>query len=50
MGWWIDGLVGYKEGPYTMMVKSVCVEDFSTGRGYTYGDGTGSWQSIKLVK
>lgn len=47
---WAGGLVDYEKGPYTMVVKSVYVGDFSTGRGYTYGDGTGSWQSIELVK
>lgn len=30
-----------------MQVKSIAVTDYSTGSQYTYGDTTGSWQSIK---
>jgi len=30
-----------------MQVKSVKAVDYSTGKEYTYGDTSGSWQSIK---
>jgi hypothetical protein len=33
-----------------MHVKSVYVEDASTGKEYVYGDQTGSWESIEIVK
>lgn len=33
-----------------MHVKSVYVEDASSGKEYVYGDKTGSWESIEIVK
>ena len=47
---WAGGLVDYSKGPYTMVVKSARVTDFSTGSEYKYGDKTGSWQSIEVTK
>jgi beta-glucanase (GH16 family) len=44
---WAGGLTDYDKGPYTMTVQSAKVTDFGTGSKYTYGDKTGSWQSIK---
>jgi beta-glucanase (GH16 family) len=44
---WAGGLVNYGGGPYTMTVKSVSAKDYSTGSSYSYGDSSGSWQSIK---
>ncbi|KAK3331454.1 glycoside hydrolase family 16 protein [Apodospora peruviana] len=45
---WAGGDTDYSKGPYTMFVKSAMVEDFSSGKEYTYSDKTGSWQSIKI--
>ncbi|KAI1801545.1 glycoside hydrolase family 16 protein [Daldinia bambusicola] len=45
---WAGGVVDYSE-PHTMYVKSALVEDFSTGKEYSYGDRSGSWESIKIV-
>ncbi|KIW08294.1 uncharacterized protein PV09_01212 [Verruconis gallopava] len=45
---WAGGITDYKD-IYTMMVKSVNVTDFSTGKQYTYSDMSGSWQSIKAT-
>ena len=33
-----------------MLVKSTKVTDFHSGKEYTYGDNSGSWQSIKVVQ
>lgn len=32
-----------------MLVKSIYVQDYSSGKEYVYGDKSGSWQSIKSV-
>jgi hypothetical protein len=44
---WAGGPINYSGGPYTMKVKSIKVQDYSTGTQYSYGDQTGNWQSIK---
>lgn len=46
---WAGGLTDFSAAPFTMYVKSVTVKDSQTGaKSYTYGDLTGSWQSIKV--
>lgn len=47
---WAGGEVDYDAGPYIMTVKQLTVEDFSSGKEYVYGDRSGSWESIKIVK
>lgn len=47
---WAGGEVDYSNGPYTMIVKQLKVEDFSSGKEYIYGDKSGDWQSIKIVE
>jgi hypothetical protein len=47
---WAGGDTDYDKGPFNMYVKSVAVEDYSTGKEYTYGDMTGDWKSIDIVK
>lgn len=44
-----DKVANVEQGPYTMYVKNVRVSDYSTGSKYTYGDQTGSFQSIKIT-
>ncbi|KAF3055902.1 putative glycosidase crf1 [Daldinia childiae] len=44
---WARGPTDYSQGPFSMSVKSVKVTDYSTGHSYTYGDTSGSWQSIQ---
>ncbi|KAF2735366.1 hypothetical protein EJ04DRAFT_543039 [Polyplosphaeria fusca] len=44
---WAGGPTDYTQGPFTMQVKSLKVQDYSTGTQYIYGDQTGTWQSIK---
>ncbi|OBT86451.1 hypothetical protein VE02_05309 [Pseudogymnoascus sp. 03VT05] len=47
---WAGGLADWTNNPtYKMVVKSVKVVDAHTGaKSYSYGDKTGSWQSIKV--
>jgi beta-glucanase (GH16 family) len=45
---WAGGLTDFKNAPFTMNVKSVTIQDYSTGGSqYVYSDMSGSWQSIK---
>lgn len=46
---WAGGDTDYAHGPYTMHLKSAQVTDFSSGKEYTYGDRSGSWESIKVA-
>ncbi|TDZ29613.1 putative extracellular glycosidase [Colletotrichum spinosum] len=46
---WAGGDTDYAAGPYTMYVKSAQVTDYSSGKEYTFGDRTGSWESIKVA-
>ena len=50
---WATGTTGvytnYASGPYSMVVKSIAVTDYSTGSQYTYSGTDGTWQSITAV-
>ncbi|THW29170.1 putative transglycosidase, GH16 family [Aureobasidium pullulans] len=46
---WAGGNTDYSAGPYTMVVQSIAVTDYSTGKSYSYSDQTGSWTSIKAA-
>ncbi|KAF2152669.1 glycoside hydrolase family 16 protein [Myriangium duriaei CBS 260.36] len=46
---WAEGPTVYSSGPFTMVVKSLSVTDYSTGTSYKYGDSTGSWGSISAI-
>lgn len=46
---WAGGETDYSKGPFTMYVKQCRITDYSSGKEYTYGDMTGSWQSIKIT-
>ncbi|KAI4288175.1 MAG: hypothetical protein L6R35_002562 [Caloplaca aegaea] len=41
------GTTDYANGPYSMMVKSIAVTDYSTGTQYSYSGTSGTWQSIQ---
>ena len=43
---WSQGPTDYSGGPYTMIVSSVSVTDYSTGSEYVYYDQSGDWTSI----
>lgn len=44
---WARGPTDYSQGPYSMVVQRIKVTDYSTGSKYSYGDNSGSWQSIQ---
>ncbi|KIH93792.1 hypothetical protein SPBR_04164 [Sporothrix brasiliensis 5110] len=46
---WAGGTTDYTKGPFHMYVKSARVTDYNTGKEYSYGDHSGSWQSIKIA-
>ncbi|KAF2821664.1 hypothetical protein CC86DRAFT_458822 [Ophiobolus disseminans] len=46
---WSRGPTDYTKGPFSMKVRSLMVQDYSTGTQYVYGDQTGTWRSIKSV-
>lgn len=43
---WAEGPTDYSQGPFTMVVSSVSVVDYSTGSSYNYEDQSGDWTSI----
>ncbi|AJS02934.1 BMC_2a_G0023680.mRNA.1.CDS.1 [Saccharomyces cerevisiae] len=44
---WAGGETNYNDAPFTMYIEKVIVTDYSTGKKYTYGDQSGSWESIE---
>lgn len=46
---WARGPTDYSKGPFSMLVKSLSVTDYSTGKEYKYKDTSGSWTSIEAV-
>ncbi|KAL2199181.1 glycoside hydrolase family 16 protein [Corynascus similis CBS 632.67] len=44
---WARGPTDYSAGPFSMVVRSAVVTDYSTGKRYTYGDQSGTWRSIR---
>ncbi|KAK3180615.1 transglycosylase [Lecanicillium sp. MT-2017a] len=46
---WARGPTDYSKGPFSMLVKSVSISDYSTGKEYKYKDTSGSWESIEAV-
>lgn len=46
---WAGGLVDYDHAPYTMTVQRIRVKDFHSGKEYSYGDRSGSHESIEVA-
>ncbi|GFP52566.1 hypothetical protein ACSS6W_003357 [Trichoderma asperelloides] len=46
---WAEGPTDFSKGPFTMMVQSISITDYSTGKQYVYSNNSGSWQSIQSV-
>lgn len=46
---WAGGVTDFSAGPYVYYVKSIKVQDYSTGSEYKYTDHSGSWTSIAAV-
>ncbi|KAI0099863.1 concanavalin A-like lectin/glucanase domain-containing protein [Nemania sp. FL0031] len=47
---WAGGATDYSKGPFYMYVQSARVEDYSSGKEYTYTDKSGTWESIKVTE
>jgi beta-glucanase (GH16 family) len=46
---WAEGPTDFSKGPFSMLVQSIAVTDYSTGKQYVYSNNSGSWQSIQAV-
>jgi hypothetical protein len=46
---WAGGTTDYSTGPFVFTVKSLFVQDYSSGTEYQYGDHTGTWTSIQAI-
>ncbi|KAF3771445.1 family 16 glycoside hydrolase [Cryphonectria parasitica EP155] len=45
---WAGGETDYTQGPFTAYVKSVSIVNYNPAESYTYGDLSGSYESIEL--
>lgn len=45
---WAGGETNYDDGPFTAYIKSVSITNYNPAKSYTYGDLTGSAESIVL--
>ncbi|RPA85392.1 concanavalin A-like lectin/glucanase [Ascobolus immersus RN42] len=44
---WAGGLTDFSKGPFTMVVESVRVVDYSKGKSYFYADKSGTLESVR---
>jgi beta-glucanase (GH16 family) len=45
---WAGGETNYNDGPFSAYIKSVSITNYNPAKSYTYGDLTGSYESIVL--
>lgn len=45
---WAGGETNYDDGPFTAYIQSVSITNYNPANSYTYGDLTGSYESIVL--
>lgn len=45
---WAGGETNYDDGPFTAYIQSVSITNYNPAKSYTYGDLTGSYDSIVL--
>lgn len=45
---WAGGNTDYSDGPFTMQVKSLSINNYNPASSYSYSDKTGDWESIKM--
>lgn len=43
-----SGSTNYADGPFSMYVESISITNYSPADSYSYGDNTGTYQSIKV--
>lgn len=46
---WAGGLTDYSAGPFDFYIKTLSVQDYSTGQEYKYTDHSGAWTAIEAV-
>jgi len=46
---WAGGPTDYSAAPFSMSIQSVQITNYSPGSSYTYGDNSGSYQSIQVA-
>jgi beta-glucanase (GH16 family) len=46
---WAGGATDYSAAPFSMSIQSVEITNYSPGSSYTYGDNSGSYQSIVVA-
>lgn len=46
---WAGGETDYSEGPFTAYIKSVSIVNYNPATEYTYGDTSGSYDSIEIT-
>lgn len=46
---WARGPTNFSDGPFSMVVQSIAITDYSTGTEYQYSNQSGDWQSIVAV-
>ncbi|EFX02830.1 glycoside hydrolase family 16 [Grosmannia clavigera kw1407] len=46
---WARGPTDFSDGPFSMIVRSIAITDYSTGTEYQYSNQSGDWQSIVAV-
>jgi Glycosyl hydrolases family 16 len=48
---WAGGVTDYSQGPFIMTIANVTITDYTkNASSYSYGDKSGTWQSIKVDK
>jgi beta-glucanase (GH16 family) len=48
---WAGGVTDYSQGPFIMTIANVTITDYTkNASSYSYGDQSGTWQSIKVDK
>lgn len=47
---WAGGETTFEAAPYTMYVESVSITNYNPADSYEYGDLSGSWKSINIIK
>jgi len=45
---WAGGPTDYSKAPFSMSISAVTVKNYSPAKSYTYGDTSGSYQSIQI--
>lgn len=45
---WAGGETDYSDAPFSMLVKSMKIENYSDGKAYTYEGSSGDWEDILI--